>query len=510
MHKRLVLTLALALTGSLALAVAAHAAAGTVTIYDYGDYKVVSYTGTDGPDTAAFGGSFAAHTVTITQAGIADPGPIADPGNLCALTGPETLTCTDAKFGAEGRASAEAAMGDSGDITTATGTQYWRVWGGNGEDHLTGSDGGDDELYGDGDEDVLDLGGATGRPYTWQRADGGQGNDLLRGGPSDDQLNGDVGTDDLDGGAGSDSLYGGDGVDSLRGGPGDDYLNPDTGDGETAEGGEGSDWFSCIGDPGETYAGGPGFDGIECFGGVYDGDTWHPDNYAIDLAAGIVKRTNHVQTTSMLSSIEDVETYDGNDVLIGTDGANSLWSGPGDDSVDGRGGTDYIWTGAGSDTVETGDGTGDRADAGPAADTCHADQVDDVFGCEALTLAPAPSGPAADRTAPDCKVTVARGSRASGRISLTATCNEAATLGAEAIGRLKRPTRTAFAASRVGDVTLGTASSRAAANAKVRVVVRVSKRYRRALPKRARIRVVLHATDAAGNQSAVSRTVRMR
>jgi hypothetical protein len=59
-------------------------------------------------------------------------------------------------------------------------------------------------------------------------------------------------------------------------------------------------------------------------------------------------------------------------------------------------------------------------------------------------------------------------------------------------------------------VTLGTAVRKVAANAKVRVMVRISKRYRRAVPKRGRIRMVLHATDALGNASAVTRTVRMR
>ena len=87
-------------------------------------------------------------------------------------------------------------------------------------------------------------------------------------------------------------------------------------------------------------------------------------------------------------------------------------------------------------------------------------------------------------------------------------CDETATLGAEAMGTLKRAKRGALA-SRVGDVTLGTAARRATAHKRVRIVVRISKRYRRALAKGTRIRVVLHATDALGNRSDVSRKVRI-
>ena len=214
-------------------------------------------------------------------------------------------------------------------------------------------------------------------------------------------------------------------------------------------------------------------------------------------------------TTSTLRSIEDAETGGGNDVLIGTDGANSLSAGPGNDSVDGRGGSDHIRAYSGNDAIETADGAPDRADAGGGDDTCHSDSLDALFECEAVTLAPIPSGTSGDRTAPALKVSRVRGNRAKGLIELRVTTDEAAKLGAEAIGRLKRARRGALA-SRVGDVTLGAAAKRAAAGKSVRVVVRISKRYRRALRKGARIRVLLHATDALGNAGTVTRTVRMR
>ncbi|HKP20533.1 MAG TPA: hypothetical protein VJT68_03395, partial [Thermoleophilaceae bacterium] len=229
----------------------------------------------------------------------------------------------------------------------------------------------------------------------------------------------------------------------------------------------------------------------------------------IDLVAGTVNRTNHVPTTAAVRSVEDAETRDGNDVILGTGGANYIYAGAGNDTVDGRGGTDHIKAAGGNDTVETGDGAADRADVGSGADTCHSDRLDELFDCEAVTLAPIPSGTSGDRTAPRLEVSRVRGSLANGLVALRVTSDEAARLSAEAIGRLKQARRGALA-SRVGDVTLGTATRKAAAGKRVRVVVRISKRYRRALARGARIRLALHATDALGNERTVSRAVRMR
>jgi Ca2+-binding RTX toxin-like protein len=510
MHKRILLTLAIAVLGSLAASAAAHAAAGTATVSDGGDHKVITYTGGADANEVSFGGSVADHRVTIVEAGIADPGAGADPGNICELTAPNTLTCTDPKLGVNGWYGGLAYAGQGGDTVTVSGTQEWIVEGGEGEDHLTGSDETDDNLSGGPGNDVIEGRGNSGRsPYHEDRLNGDDDNDVVRGGAGPDSVQGGAGNDDVYGDDGDDYLGGDAGVDALHGGGGDDWINADLGDGELSDGGDGSDEIICYGEANETYDGGAGLDALYCNGGIEEGPDAGPDDYVIDLASGVVNRTNHVPTTSALRSIEDAEGRDGNDVLIGTDGANSLHGGRGDDSIDGRGGSDHIRGGSGKDTIETGDGAADRADAGEDEDTCHADALDELFNCEAVTVAPNPSGTTGDRTAPRCKVSGLRGSRAKGRIILRANCDEAATLGAEAIGRLKKARRGALA-SRVGDVTLGTAARRVAANTRVRIVVRISKRYRRALTKGARIRVVLHATDALGNQTDVSRIVRMR
>lgn len=397
------------------------------------------------------------------------------------------------------------------DVTTGTGTQRMVIYGDQGQDSLTGSDQTEDDLWGGPDNDTLDGRGDSGRRWSGDDLQGEEGNDVLRGGAGYDYVDGGAGNDQLDGGDGTDDMWGDTGLDTLHGGPGDDYLDPDEGDGELSDGGDGSDFISCAGDANEVYDGGPGFDGIGCYGGVANGPTFDPDNYVVDLGGGVVRRTNHVPTVATISSIEDAETGEGTDVLIGTAGANSLSAGFGNDTIDGRGGTDYMFGRQGNDTIEAGDGAPDRADGGNDADTCHGDQIDELFGCEALTLAPTTTTTTTspDRTAPECKVISASGNRAKGLITFRASCDEAAALGAEAIGRLRRLSSGALA-SRVGDVTLGSKSARVAANGSVRVTLRVSRRYRRALPRRGRVRLVLRAMDALGNQSAVSRFVRMR
>lgn len=508
MKTRLALTLALVIVASLAVSAAAHAAPGAVTVYDGSDHKVIQYAG--GADAnVTFGGSIENHTVTVAEAGVADPGATADPGNICRLTAPDTLTCTDPKLGAKGWYGGSASMGPGGDTVTVTGTQQWIVNGADGDDEITGSDQADDVLYGGSGNDLIDGLGNSGLPYNADRIDGDADNDVLRGGAGPDSVDGGPGNDEVGGGDGDDYLGGEEGVDTLHGDAGDDWVDAGAGEGELSDGGEGSDQILCMGDAGETYDGGPGLDMIECVGLIVDGPDAGYDDYVIDLSAGTVNRTNHVPTTAAVRSVEDAETRDGNDVLVGTNGANYFYGGAGNDTIDGRGGTDHIRAAGGNDTVETGDGAADRADAGSGDDTCHSDSLDELFDCEAVTLAPIPSGTSGDRTAPKLRVSRVHGNLAKGLIDLRVTSDEAAKLGAEAIGRLKRAKRGALA-SRVGDVTLGTAAKRAAAGKSVRVVVRISKRYRRALRGGARIRVALHATDVLGNVRTVSRSVRMR
>ncbi len=511
------LAAAAALAGALALPGAAQAAAGSVSVDDYGSSKQIRYEGSADANAVDFGGSVADRIVTVTEEGIADPSAGSDPGNDCDLTAPDTLTCKDPELEQGNIAGGVAQLGEGDDVTVVTGTIRWLVYAGAGGDSLTGSEAAPDHLSGGAGGDTIDGRGDSSGSVRFEFIDGEAGDDVLRGGAGREIISGGDGNDDLDGADGDDFLDGGGGVDVVRGGDGDDGLNTGEGEGELAEGGDGSDRLACRGDANEVYDGGPGLDTVDCYGGVDEGD---PDDYVIDLGAGVVRRTNHVPALATLSSIEDASSSDGSDVLIGTDGANSLQGGGGADQIDGRGGSDHVWGEDGSDTLVTDDGKPDRASGGSDHDTCRGDEVDELDACEAFTLAPVgapgggPTGPGpttdpADRSAPSCTITRARADRARGRITFNTTCNETATLAAEAVGRLRRLPRGALA-SRAGDVTLGSAAAKVTAGGQARVTLRLSRAYRRALPKRGRIRLVLRATDELGHQSALSLTLRLR
>ena len=132
------------------------------------------------------------------------------------------------------------------------------------DDTLTGTDGADDELYGGaGDDEISGMAGND-------ELHGGSGDDTISGGDGMDTLYGGSGVDYLDGGDGNDVIYGDQGDDVIIGGEGNDQLY----------GGEGADEFVFnLGDGDDTvfdFEGGDQltFDGIS----LGDGDT-------IDIAA---------------------------------------------------------------------------------------------------------------------------------------------------------------------------------------------------------------------------------
>jgi VCBS repeat-containing protein len=119
-----------------------------------------------------------------------------------------------------GADSADTLAGEAGDVADT-------LYGGAGDDALSG-DGGDDTLYGgSGDDDVT----------------GGDGADTIYGGDGIDTLYGGSGVDYLSGGDGNDVIYGESGNDIILGGAGDDQLH----------GGEGNDEFVFdLGDGNDT------------------------------------------------------------------------------------------------------------------------------------------------------------------------------------------------------------------------------------------------------------------
>jgi beta-glucanase (GH16 family)/Ca2+-binding RTX toxin-like protein len=128
-----------------------------------------------------------------------------------------------------------------------------RLFGGAGNDTLSGT-AGQDYLRGeDGDDRIMggdafdDLHGNTGNDSVW----GGLGDDWVVGGKDQDRLYGEeghdvvlgnIGDDTLDGGVGNDVVRGGQGNDSVMGSWGDDFISGDRGD-DTLAGGGGADIF---------------------------------------------------------------------------------------------------------------------------------------------------------------------------------------------------------------------------------------------------------------------------
>lgn len=238
-----------------------------------------------------------------------------------------------------------------------TGTQLAeRLRGGRGDDRLSGRGSGDrllgaagdDQLVGGGGNDR--AGGGTGHDdlsgnFGNDRLDGGTGDDTLRGASGDDtlrgagdadRLDGGTGNDTLDGGPGDDILDGFDGDDTLRGGTGDDYLVESRfGDDKLLDGGPGADYVDGNrgndrlvrgGEGDDIVLGGPGSDTVD--GG--------PGNDVVDGGAG-----------------EDpaIRGGSGNDTLVGGRGNDTLEAGPGDDVLYGSTGADHFDCGSGEDWI---------------------------------------------------------------------------------------------------------------------------------------------------------------
>jgi Ca2+-binding RTX toxin-like protein len=237
------------------------------------------------------------------------------------------------------------------------------------------------QVFGLGGNDVLSLEESYGA-LPLAEIFGGSGNDVLTGGSGADLLFGESGNDTMLGKAGADQLFGGAGNDTLTGGTGDDQAF-----------GQGDD-DRLIWNPGEATdlnEGGVGVDTVEVNGGNggeqfsasangsrvrFDRVTPAPFSLDIGTSENLLLNANGgddtFSATGNLAALIRITVDGGNgqDDLRGSNGADVLLGGDGGDVIDGRQGDDVAFLGAGDDIFQWDPGDGSDVIEGQAgADT---------------------------------------------------------------------------------------------------------------------------------------------
>ena len=208
---------------------------------------------------------------------------------------------------------------------------------------------------------------------------GGDGNDTITGGSGNDLLFGQAGNDTLLGKGGNDQLFGGDGNDTLIGGTGNDQMfgeagndrmiwNPGEGT-DLMEGGDGIDTAEVNGGNGaENFtitANGTRVRFDRVSPGPFSLDIGTTENLVLHAGGGDDTITASNGLSSLINLTLDggegndtITGGDGNDTLIGGDGKDLIIGGRGSDTAQlGTGDDTFVWNpGDGSDVVDGGDG----------------------------------------------------------------------------------------------------------------------------------------------------------
>jgi Ca2+-binding RTX toxin-like protein len=200
---------------------------------------------------------------------------------------------------------------------------------------------------------------------------GGAGNDTLTGGSGNDELFGGSGNDTLLGKGGNDLLFGGSGNDTLIGGTGDDQMfggsgndrmiwNPGEGT-DLMEGGDGNDTAEVNGGNGaEVFtltANGSRVRFDRLTPGPFSLDIGTTENFVLNMNNGDDVFTAGNGLASLIQVTVDGGA--GNDTITGGDGNDRLLGGAGNDIITGGRGSDTLLGGAGDDTFiwNPGDGS---------------------------------------------------------------------------------------------------------------------------------------------------------
>lgn len=199
---------------------------------------------------------------------------------------------------------------------------------------------------------------------------GGDGNDTLTGGSGTDLLFGQAGNDILLGKGGNDFLFGGAGDDTLTGGAGNDQVFGEAGNDlmiwnpgdatDLNEGGAGTDTVQVNGGNGaETFTVTPNGSRVR-----FDRITPAPFSIDICTSENLVVNMNGGDDTFVGSNglapliALTVDGCAGNDTITGGDGNDRLIGGDGNDTITGGRGTDTALLGAGDDTFVWNPGDG--------------------------------------------------------------------------------------------------------------------------------------------------------
>src|SRR5712672_328069 len=234
------------------------------------------------------------------------------------------------------------------------------------------------QVFGQGGNDTITLDESNGALPAAELF-GGAGNDVLTGGSGADQLFGGAGNDTLLGKGGNDLLFGGAGNDVLTGGAGDDQVFGQAGNDRMI-------WNP--GDGNDRFEGGAGNDTVEVNGGngaeiftvTPNGtrvrfDRTSPAPFSLDIGTteNLVLNANGgddvITAGNGLAGLihltldggagnDTITGGDGNDILIGGDGNDLINGGRGNDTAQlGDGDDTFVWNpGDGCDTVEGGSG----------------------------------------------------------------------------------------------------------------------------------------------------------
>jgi Ca2+-binding RTX toxin-like protein len=172
----------------------------------------------------------------------------------------------------------------------------------------------------------------------------------------------------VEGGDGNDWLLGGSAGDQFDGGGGDDVFSGLGGD---------DVYFTSQMDGSDTFNGGTGFDAVSYQGRSADLEIHACANeLAIGCEAGACSCVDSMSgepgENDRIVNVEDITAGSGDDLIYGSEAADSLSGGPGDDDIFGLGGSDLLYGEGGVDTMDGGaDGDYCSAFAGETATACE-------------------------------------------------------------------------------------------------------------------------------------------